>query len=125
MEFLKGSRQKLRFNYKGLCAIEDLWDIPKATLNKLYIDLNTELKSHEVEGLFETKSTVEVETLKLKISIIKIVAETRMAEAKAKLNRSAKAEDKKKLIDLLAKKEEMELAELSKEDIQKRIDALG
>ena len=42
--FAKASKLRLRFNYKGIITVEDLWDLSIDTLDKIYKYLHLELE---------------------------------------------------------------------------------
>ena len=91
--FEKAVRLKLRFNHKGLCTVEDLWDISLESLDRIFKDLNIKLKTQKEESLLETRSK-EDEILDLKISIVKHIVEVRLSEQKARKDLAAKLDEK-------------------------------
>ena len=38
--FETGSRLKVRFDYKGVCVVEDLWDIPLEAADNIFKELS-------------------------------------------------------------------------------------
>jgi len=121
--FEKASRLKVRFNYKGLCTVEDLWDLPLTSLDYMFKLLNSAMKTQKEESLLETKSTEE-EVLDLKIAIIRYVVEKRKEENKAKLNKANILKEKKKILEIIAKKQDGALEDLDIVALQKRYDEL-
>ena len=114
--FEKASRLKLRFIHKGLCTVEDLWDLPLKSLDSIFKELNNRLKMQKEESLLETKSN-EDEILDLQIAIIKHVVEVRLAEKKLRLDAKEKAAKKEKLLGIIAEKQEEGLRGMSIEEL--------
>ena len=122
--FEKASRMKLRFDIsKGMCTVEDLWDLPlrsktKVTLDDLAKDLNKKLKESQEES-FVVKKTTKNEELELMFSVVKHIIEVKLQEeAMAKDAALAKAK-KEKIGILLEKMEDEELLGKSKEELLK------
>jgi hypothetical protein len=121
--FEKAVQLKLRFNHKGLCTVEDLWDIPLESLDRIFKELNTKLKTQKEESLLETRSK-EDEILDLKISIVKHIVEVRLSEQKAHKDLAAKLAKKQKLLGIIAEKQDDALRDLSVDDLTKLVDDL-
>jgi hypothetical protein len=122
--FEKASRLKVRFNYKGLCSVEDLWDMSLTTLDSIFKTLNAQNKTQKEESLLEVRSQEDT-VLDLKIALVKHVFTVRSLEQKARADAAANAAEKQKLMGILAKKQDTELEGLSMEDLNKRIAALS
>lgn len=121
--FEKASRLKLRFDYKGLVSVEDLWDVPMTGLNKVFQKLNTELKSSQEESLLETKNREDT-VLELKIAIIRHVADVRLAEKEVRKNAAERKAKKERLLEIIAKKQDESLEQMSIEDLTKLVNDL-
>lgn len=121
--FEKASRVKLRFNCKGLCSVEDLWELPLKSLDGIYKELNAKVKAQKEDSLLDTK-TSEDEIILLQVEIIKHIVSVRLQEAQDRKTRSEKAEEKKRLLEILAKKQDQATESLSIEEITKRINEL-
>ena len=118
------ARRKLRWNFRGLCSVEDLWDLGVEDLDYIYKNLRTLQKSSEGESLLENR-TAEDDDTEIRISIIKDIVQTKLAEAEEKKNLAKRLAEKRKLMGIKAEKEEADLRALSAEELQKKIDALG
>jgi hypothetical protein len=121
--FEKAVRLKLRFTHKGLCTVEDLWDIPLESLDRIFKDLNTNLKAQKEESLLETRSK-EDEILDLKIAIVKHIVEVRLSEQKARTDLAAKSAKKEKLLGIIAEKQDSALRDMSIDELTKLVDEL-
>jgi hypothetical protein len=121
--FEKATRLKLRFTHKGLCTVEDLWDIPLESLDRIFKDLNIKLKAQKEESLLETRSK-EDEILDLKISIVKHIVEVRLSEQKARTDLAAKSAKKQKLLGIIAEKQDNALRDMSVDELTKLVDDL-
>lgn len=127
--FEKASREKLRFDSTvGYLSVEDLWDLPltserKANLDDLAKALAKQVKDSEVES-FVVKTTKANETLQLKFDIVKHVIEVRLAENEAVKVRREAREKKDRLLELIAKKQDENLASKSVEELQQMVEAL-
>lgn len=121
--FEKASRLKLRFNYRGLCSVEDLWEISIEALDAIYKVLNAKSKEQKEESLLDTKSQ-EDEILVLKIDIVKYIMKVRLQEKKDKENAALRAGQKQKLLEIIAKKQDEKLESMSVEDLTKLVNEL-
>ena len=121
--FERASRLKLRFNYKGMLTVEDLWDLPLAALDKIFKKLNFTAKEQKEESLLDTKSKDE-EDNDLGIAIVRHIVGVRLLEQKAKEDRVAKAAKKQKLLGIIADKQDAALMDMPIEDLAKLVDEL-
>jgi len=122
MLFEKAARLKLRFNYRGLCSVEDLWDLGIEPLDETFKQ-HMKLKKEEGESLLE-KKTKDDEILELKIAIIRHIVKVKIEEQKAQENAIYKAERKEKLLHILAQKQDAKFNEMTEEEINKLINEL-
>jgi hypothetical protein len=121
--FEKASRLKLRFQYKGTLVVEDLWDLSVEELDSIYKTLNAKVKIAKEESLLETK-TSENTVLDLQIEIIKYIVSVKVKELSDKIASKEKRDKKKKLMEILAMKQDADLQGKSIEEIQKMMDEL-
>lgn len=113
--FEKAARMKLRFESpKGALTAEDLWDLPlaasagRASLNEVAKGISRMLKETGEED-FVHKVSKSDEVLALKLDIVKHVIAVRVAENEAAAQASARKEQKEKLLELIAKKQDQQL----------------
>lgn len=122
--FIKASREKMRFPYKGLATVEDLWDLPVTELDKIYKSLNAKAKQEQEESLLEVK-TSEYEELTVQIEIIKYIVSVKLEEKKAAEMAKERKEQKQKIMSILASKQDEALQGKSIEELEKMLDELG
>ena len=77
--FEYATRNKVRFPFKGLISVEDLWDLSLTNLDSIYKTLNKQVKQSEEESLLNTKATVDKE-LDVQIAIVKHIVEIHNAD---------------------------------------------
>lgn len=133
--FEQGTRQKVKFNYKGVCPIEDLWDVPlnRTRTNKGLKDLYQELKVELAEfrklrsgvddeiddDLLEVSTKSKEEKLcELKLAIVKHIYKTRKAEQDAKLVEKKNAEADQEILELIKEKKKETLKGKSVEELE-------
>lgn len=118
------TRNKVRFPFKGLISVEDLWDLTLTNLDSIYKTLNKQVKQSEEESLLNTKTTVDNE-LDIQIAIVKHIVAVKLAEQEAREKASAKKAQKQKIMAIIASKQDEALLNSSVEDLQKMLDELG
>lgn len=121
--FEMASRLKLRFNHKGSCSTEDLWDLSVIDLDGIFKKLNSELKVQQEESLLDIKSKHDKIT-ELKISIVKHIVGIKIQEKEDAENKFLKAERKQKLLRVINEKQDADLYKMSVEDLNKLINSL-
>jgi len=122
--FEYATRNKVRFPFKGLISVEDLWDLTLTNLDSIYKTLNKQVKQSEEESLLNTKTTVDKE-LDVQIAIVKHIVAVKLAEQEAREKASAKKAQKQKIMAIIASKQDEALQNSSVEDLQKMLDELG
>ena len=121
--FEKGTKEHVRFIYKGNISCEDLWEVPVKGLDTIYKKLMTEKKSI-VEDSLLTENTKADNTLLLKLDIVKRVFEVKKNAADSQLLSKKNKEKKEALLTLLEQKRLEALSLKSPKEIQKMIDEL-
>jgi len=121
--FEQASRMKLRFNHKGLCTVEDLWDLPLRQLDSIFKELNAQSKAQAEESLLDIKSQADA-ILALQIGIVKHVVEVRLAEQKVREDEAMRSARKQKLMGIIAEKQDEDLRGMSIDELAKLVDEL-
>lgn len=122
--FEKASKIKLRFqSNKGLLTTEDLWDLSLSNLNVVAKSLNKQIKAEEEEDFLKAAKSSNVE-LKLAFDIVLHILNVKKAELEAREAAADKAVKKQKLLEILAKKQDASLENMSEEEIKAQLSAL-
>lgn len=118
---IKALEKEYRYKaHRGNVATEDLFRMSIEHLGEIYGGLKDDLDKLSKASFLEVKSSKQ-EEIENKMAIITFVAERKKADVKAKEEAMAKAQEKSKLLDLLDKKKEEGLAQLSVEELEKKI----
>ena len=126
--FEMASQFKFRYPYKGMITTEDLWDLTTAQLDTVYKTLNKELKALDGDSLIATKSAdegVKANELKNKIEVVKYIFTSKQQAAELSRMAADRAAKKQHILDILAKKQENALENMSEEDLKKMLDDLA
>lgn len=125
--FEKASRLKLRFSSsKGQLTVEDLWDLPLLStdgtldLECLAQEHHSEVKQSKGKTFVKKKSTAD-STAVLKMGIIKHVIEVKLDEEEKRKLAAEKRKNKARITELIAQKQDEELADKSIEELQELI----
>ena len=121
--FEYATRNKVRFPFKGLISVEDLWDLSLTNLDSIYKVLNKQVKQSDEESLLNVKSQDD-EILEVQIAIVKHIVAVKLAEQEAREKASAKKAQKQKIMAIMARKQDEALENSSMEDLQKMLDEL-
>lgn len=116
-------RNKVRFPFKGMISVEDLWDLSLTNLDSIYKTLNKQVKQSNEESLLDTKPQTDKE-LTVQIAIIKHIVSTKLAEQEAKEKAAVKKEQKQKILAIMSAKKDEALQNSSIDDLQKMLDDL-
>lgn len=115
--FEMATRKKFRFPFKGTISVEDLWDLSVQNLDTVFKALNAEAKQVKEESLLSTKSTEDA-ILEAKIEIVKHIVKVKLAEAEERTKTAEKREQKRRLQELIANKQDEELQGKSIDELQ-------
>lgn len=121
--FENAVKNKIRFNYKGLVSVEDLWELDVQELDTIFKTLNAQKKAVTEDSLLGTK-TKEDNLVTTKIEIIRYIVETKLAQAESRKNAAENKVKKDKLMEVLATKQDDKLAGLSEAKIKAMIKEL-
>lgn len=116
-------RNKVRFPFKGMISVEDLWDLSVTSLDSIYKTLNAQVKQSEEESLLTTKTSVDT-TLEVQIEIVKYIVSIKLKEQAAREKAAVKRAQKQKIMSIIATKEDEALKNSSVDDLKKMLDAL-
>ena len=118
------TRTKMRFPFRGMVSVEDLWDLSVKDLDGIFKTLNAQVKKSQEESLLATK-TKEDETLAIQIEIVKHIVKTKLAEAETAKQSKELKEKKQKIMEIIAAKQDESLHNASVEELQAMLENLG
>ena len=118
------TRTKMRFPFRGMISVEDLWDLSVKDLDSIFKTLNTQVKKSQEESLLATKSK-EDETLAVQIEIVKHIVKTKLDEAETAKQSKELKEKKQKIMEMIAEKKDEALRNASVEELQAMLANLG
>lgn len=127
--FEQASRLKLRFDSpKGMLTVEDLWDLPLtsargANLNDVAKSINRELKAAGEEE-FVNPPTAPDESIQLGLNIVKHIISVKQAENEAARAAAARREQKARLLEIIAHKQDEDLQGRSVDELKAMVEAL-
>lgn len=122
--YKKALRNKLRFSTtKGKLTTEDLFDLSLADLNNLAIALDKKL-SETPRKSFISDIAPDTQEDELRFNIVKDVITLKLAERNAAQNAKAKAAEKAQLLEILHRKQNEALENLSVEEIEAKLASL-
>ena len=122
--FESATRSKMRFPFKGMISVEDLWDLSLTNLDSVFKTLNAESKKSEEESLLNTKSK-EDEEVSNKIEIVKYIVGVKLDEKKKREDAKKNAEMRQRLLEIKAKRQDAALENMSDEELDKTLAELS
>lgn len=122
--YKQASKLKLRFiTTKGNLIVEQLWDLSLEELDSLAVSLEKDYKESKGKS-FLVKKTNKDTRIKLRFNVVLDILETKMEEVEeSRLSLDNKVK-KERLLNILAKKQDESLENMSEADLQKAIDKL-
>lgn len=130
--FEKASRLKLRFDTsRGQISVEDLWDLPltsgtsKPNLDDIAKGVHRELRnSAETESFVTPASSTGNDELQLKFDVVKHVIDVRVAERNAAADAAKRRENKQRILEIVALKEDESLRGKSLDELRAMAEAM-
>lgn len=114
------ARNKIRFPFKGMISVEDMWDLSLANLDSIYKALNKQVKQSEEESLLSAKASVDTE-LEVQIAIVKHIVSVKLSEKEAAEKASENKAKEQKIMAILAARDDKVLENASDEDLRKML----
>lgn len=118
------TRNRYRFNYKGVMTVEDLWSLRVEDLDAIFKMLNCQKKTADEDSLLATKSA-EDQDLANKIDIVRYIVSVKLAEAADRVSAAEKKAQRDKILEIVAKKKDKALEDMGIEDLMKKLEELN
>lgn len=118
------TRNRYRFNYKGVMSVEDLWSLRVEDLDAIFKMLNRQKKTADEDSLLATKSA-EDQDLANKIDIVRYIVSVKLAEAAERVSAAEKKAQRDKIMEIVAKKKDKALEDMGIEDLMKKLKELN
>lgn len=122
--FATATRNKYRFPHRGMLTVEDLWDLPLSQLDQVFKSLNADVKQAQEESLMATPNAEDTE-LFTKIEIVRFIFDAKRAEAETRKAAAASAEKRQRILEVLAKKQDKALEDMSEDELVQMLNNLG
>lgn len=125
--FLLASRKAWRFpSSRGDLTVEQLWHMPLLAknnfdLNSVAIALNQEVKALGEENFVDQNVNVDRTHAADRLMLVKQIIVIRQAEQKAAEQRVQRADQRRKILDVLERRDQEELTTASREDLLKKL----
>lgn len=124
--FAIASEHKFRYPYKGMISTEDLWDLNLDQLDMIYKTLAKEVKAaHEDSLLTVMPRNENDDILDMKIEIVKYVFDAKIEAARKREAEVINAEKKRRILEVLAKKQDDSLNNMSEDELRKMLEDIG
>lgn len=128
--FEKATREAWRFpSVKGQLSVEQLWGLPLKD-SKTNFDLDTVAKTTNADVKAESEESFVApvktdQTPRQKLDLVKSIITTKLAEQAAAVDTKAKAEQRAKIMEALAKKQDAKLSDASEAELLEQLKNLG
>ena len=117
------TRNRYRFNYKGVMTVEDLWSLRVEDLDAIFKMLNRQKKTADEDSLLATKSA-EDQDLANKIDIVRYIVSVKLAEAAERVSAAEKKAQRDKIMEIVAKKKDKALEDMGIDYLMKKLKEL-
>ena len=122
--FKQALRLKIRFSSAyGQINVEDLWDLPLTKLDTLAKAAHAELEANRTQTSFVEAKTTGNTILELRLDILKVVIADVIADRDSVKTSKARKDRKDKIAAFIAEREDSDLANMPKDELQKLYDA--
>ena len=115
--FKKATKKKYRFQFKGLCTVEDLWDLSVENLDSIFKNLKKQQRESAEESLLEVVSKEDKE-LSEKIEIVREIVADKLAAAERARNAQKRKAENQRILEIIADKKDAALKEKTMEELQ-------
>lgn len=128
--FEQATREKFRYpSARGWLSTEQLWELPLTAKSGFSLDdvakaVNAELKAVDTESFVATESNPAKAICESKLSILKHIIAVRLAENRAAAALATKKWEKEKLLEVLSRKQDAALENLTEDELLARINDL-
>lgn len=125
--FMRASRKAWRFpSSRGDLTVEQLWHMPLLAknnfdLNTVAIALNQEVKALGEENFVDVNVNMDRTEAAARLALVKQVISIRQAEQKVAEQRVQRADQRRKILDVLERRDQEELTTASREDLLKKL----
>lgn len=116
------TKKKYRFPFKGSISTEDLWDLNQAQLDTVFKALSREARSAGEESLL-SQDNLDPD-LSNRIAIVKHIFAAKEEEARQQKQAVENAAKRKRILEVLAQKQDESLRSMSEEDLQRMLEEL-
>jgi|LakMenE18May11ns_1017448.scaffolds.fasta_scaffold9415137_1 hypothetical protein len=116
--FESASKNKFRFSSdRGELTTEQLWDLKLDTLDTIAKNVNRQLKEVTEESFVSINVNPSHSALTIKLEVVKYIIASKLEELKATKEKQANAKKREQLLEILDRKENEALHNMSKEEI--------
>ena len=119
--FEQAARGKYRFPFRGLCTVEDLWDLNVNNLDAVYKELNKQKRNNNEDSLLETSN--EDTRLNDMIEIVKHVVSVKQKEKADRILEKERKERNQMIMDIIKDKEYEDLKSKSISELMGIVDS--
>lgn len=120
--FEQAARGKYRFPFRGLCTVEDLWDLNVTNLDLVFKELNRQKKNNSEESLLDTRSNEDV-VLDDMIEIVKHIVSVKQKEKADKVLERERKERNQMIMNIIKDKEYEDLKSKSISELMGIVDS--
>lgn len=117
MIFEKATMLKLRFTYKGIQGVEDLWDLDVVELDQIYSKLKADQKASSCDSLLND-ITNEDRDLRLRIAIVKRIFDVKQSAKAERIQLAEKREQYRRVREIIAQRNDEKLANLPMDQLE-------
>lgn len=122
--FIYAARHKLRFHYKGVIDVESLWDLASPALNQVYKILCDEDQMQNQEGLSPNENDAVIKEIAIRKRIVQYIYDVKMQEIKDAEELAAKNQEKQRILEFIAEKQNEALRSMTLEELQAKLEEL-
>lgn len=115
--FFSALKNNYRFDFRGTCTTEDLFDLKVEDLDSIYKRLK-KLQKEATEDSLLVKTNKEDKILNEKIEIVRAIVEDKMIEKERAQNAAKKRAQKQKILEIMNDKKDAALRDKSIEELQ-------